>query len=73
MSCYIRHLGDILDELGLTNNKETRKMLDKEIREILKKEEARCPEVWRDVKERIHDLEQKKKLVSELKKRVSKY
>jgi hypothetical protein len=56
-----------MDELGLANSKENRRILDREIRRILKKEEASCPEVWNDLKERIHDPDQKKKLVLELK------
>jgi membrane-bound lytic murein transglycosylase MltF len=72
MSCYTRHLTDIIEELGIENNIDTRRIIDRQIRRILKKQDANCPEVWRDVKERIHDPEQKKKLVSELKKTISK-
>jgi hypothetical protein len=72
MSCYMRHLTHIIDELGIENNKDTPRIIDRQIREILKKQDANCPEIRKDVKVRIHDAEQKKKLVAELRKTLSK-
>lgn len=55
MSCYTRHLSDILKSVGIKNTKENRKVLDKKIREIMGKEKADCPDVWREVKVWIHN------------------
>ncbi|HOK53605.1 MAG TPA: hypothetical protein PLU88_03020 [Armatimonadota bacterium] len=52
MSCYVRHLQDILEVAGLENNKENRKRLDMVIRQILNLDGLNCPDVWKEVKER---------------------
>lgn len=67
MSCYIRHLSDVFAELGVENNKDNRKMMDKSIRKVLKTEKS-CPEVWKQLKGVLADGKKKKVLVSKLKK-----
>lgn len=66
MTCYTRHLKDIMKELGMEDTKENRRILDKRLRAILGREDDHCPEVWRDVKERLHDPKLKERMVEEL-------
>ncbi|RJQ33342.1 MAG: hypothetical protein C4562_00305 [Actinobacteria bacterium] len=51
MACYVRHLDEVLDALGIENTKEGRKKLDLLIKEKLNMQEAHCPEVWNKIKE----------------------
>lgn len=51
MTCYMRHLGDVFDSLGLENDKRTRDRVDRAIRDALDVPDgAHCPEVWSAVK-----------------------
>lgn len=50
MSCYTRHLSDILDALGWGDSRDSRKRLDRALRAALDLEQAGCPVVWRRVK-----------------------
>jgi hypothetical protein len=67
MSCYTRHLSDFFEELGLENNRDNRKAMDKSIRKILKTEKP-CPEVWKQLKTVLADVKKKKEFVVKLKK-----
>lgn len=58
MSCYMRHMDWLLDELGLEVNKANRKEIDLALRKHLKMEKADCPEVW----EKLKDLSEEEKL-----------
>ena len=71
MSCYIRQLGDVFEALGIENNKDTRKAMDKSIRRILKTDKP-CPEVWKRLKTILVDEKKKKDLVGKLKKEFAK-
>jgi hypothetical protein len=50
MSCYLRHLGDVIDEAGIELTKENRKSVDHAIRRVVGKADCNCPEVWKEVK-----------------------
>ena len=50
MSCYLRHLGDVIAEAGIELSKENRKTVDNTIRRIVGKANCNCPEVWKEVK-----------------------
>lgn len=71
MSCYTRHLSDVFEALGVENNKDNRKIVDKSIRKILKTDKP-CPEVWKQLKGILADGTKKKDLVSKLKKNLLK-
>lgn len=53
MSCYVKHLGDVMEHLGLENTKENRKLLDIKIKTYIGDPEMSCPEIWTIVKEKI--------------------
>jgi hypothetical protein len=67
MSCYIRHLSDVFEELGVEENKDNRKMMDKSIRKILRTDKP-CPEVWKELKTILADEKKKKDLAGKLNK-----
>ena len=65
MSCYLRHIEDILKEAGIKLTKENRKAVDEKIHEIVKVKYKYCPKAWKVVKERI--LKDRKEFVETLK------
>jgi hypothetical protein len=52
MSCYTRHLADLLPT---TPGPEDKRALDQRIRDALGMPDADCPEVWEQVEVRRHD------------------
>jgi hypothetical protein len=68
MSCYLRHMKDILEEADLhPQNREARKEVDLVIRKVIGKEQKdKCNLVWEEVKIWLQEEEKKEKLVSEL-------
>ena len=51
MTCYMRHMLWLFDELGLDDDKRNRKRVDSALREVLPVgDEAQCPEIWAAVK-----------------------
>ncbi|MHB0999944.1 MAG: hypothetical protein ACYC27_11925 [Armatimonadota bacterium] len=55
MSCYLRHMSDIISEAGIELTKENRKAVDHAIRRSVGKPDCNCPDVWKEVKARIAD------------------
>ena len=67
MSCYLRHLGPVLNQAGIElKDKKTRKAVDLTVREIVGVTEGHCPDVWKQVKEWLKDPALEKKLAEEL-------
>ncbi|MCZ7356585.1 MAG: hypothetical protein O8C66_04970 [Candidatus Methanoperedens sp.] len=71
MTCYTRHLTNVLKELHMEDTKENRRILDNQIREVLCRENDGCPVVWKDVKVHIHDPMKRELLIEELRKQNS--
>lgn len=67
MSCYVRHLDEVLEGLGLENTKENRKLLDQKIRKVLNMEDAHCPEIWQRIKPKIQNEKELNELTQNLK------
>ncbi|MEG3224815.1 MAG: hypothetical protein BME94_04605 [Methanobacteriales archaeon Met13] len=69
MSCYLRHMKDILEEENLhPPDKKDRKEVDLAIRKVVgKTEKDKCNEVWKEVKVWLQDEEKKELLVEKLK------
>lgn len=71
MSCYLRHMGKVLDKAGLApGTKEERKLVDLAIRDAVGMTGHKCNEVWKVVKARLQEPGGEESLVSELKVRV---
>jgi hypothetical protein len=68
MSCYLRHMKDILEEADLhPQDRKDRKEVDLAIRKVIGKDQKdKCNLVWKEVKIWLQDEEKKGKLVSEL-------
>lgn len=51
MTCYMRHMGWLLDALELESDGENRRRVDAALKHVFGKEGAHCPEVWAAIKE----------------------
>ncbi|KAF5055520.1 hypothetical protein DSECCO2_376840 [anaerobic digester metagenome] len=69
MSCYLRHMKEVLDAADLhPENKKERKEVDLAIREVVgMKPEDRCNVVWKEVKLWLQDENKKQHLTTSLK------
>jgi hypothetical protein len=50
MTCYVKHLGEIMRRAGAENTYENKQMLDSIVRQVLVMERNDCPDVWKRVK-----------------------
>ncbi len=57
MTCYFRHLEDLLKKAGITVTAENRKQIDKVIHELVGVDYKDCTNTWRQVKLRLADDE----------------
>lgn len=53
MSCYFRHMQDILEEAGVEITKENKKEIDRIIHGIVDVEYKNCSPTWKGIKEHI--------------------
>lgn len=53
MSCYFRHLADILKAAGIKVTPENKKDLDRAIHALVRVEYKDCPNAWKRIKEEI--------------------
>lgn len=68
MSCYFRHLKDILEEAGIEVTPANKKRIDQAIHQIAGVNYKDCPETWRRLKQEITvDLAKRQALISQLK------
>lgn len=69
MSCYFRHIGDVLEGTGIAVTPANKKELDRVIHEFLHVEYKDCSTAWKTFKETVRDnAAMKKKLVAHIKK-----
>jgi len=60
MSCYFRHLKDILNEAGIEVTSSNRKQIDQTIHDIVEVAYKDCPVTWKKLKQEIVRDEQKR-------------
>ena len=53
MSCYFRHLKDILNEAGIEVTADNKKRIDRAIHEIVNTTYKDCPGTWKEVKKKL--------------------
>ena len=53
MSCYFRHMKDVLDDAGIEVTKDNKKDIDRIIHGLVDVEYKNCPPTWKAVKEHI--------------------
>ena len=66
MSCYLRHLKDILGEAGIEVTPANRERVDRAIHQIAGIGYKDCPETWKWVKRQLADDRQRRQLISRL-------
>ena len=68
MSCYFRHLKEILAEAGIEVTPQNKKQIDQLIHQIVKVDYKNCPKAWKHIKEQvIHNDQKRLELVKKLK------
>ncbi len=74
MSCYFRHMKDILDEAGIEVTADNKKDIDRVIHKIVDTEYKNCPDTWKKVKEIIKgdDEDKKSEFINKIKAGFSK-
>ena len=53
MSCYLRHLKDIIEETGIEVTSANRKQIDQAIHQIIGVTYKNCPETWKKLKQQL--------------------
>ena len=61
MSCYFRHIKDILAEAGIDVNPGNKKKMDQAIHQLMGVDYKDCPATWKRLKQEIMTDEQKRK------------
>jgi hypothetical protein len=65
MSCYFRHIEDILQAAGITVTKENRKQVDEAVHQAVGVAYKNCPVTWKKIKEDIKGDSQKRQVLIE--------
>ena len=72
MSCYFRHMKDVLADAGIKVTAENKKMVDRAIHELVAVEYKNCSPTWTAVKTHIkNDETARAQFVQKLKQAVS--
>jgi len=66
MSCYFRHMKNILEEAGIEVTPGNRKRIDQAFRQIAGVPREHCPAVWKILKQRLVTEEMRRELAREL-------
>ncbi len=67
MSCYFRHIKDVLDEAGIELTPGNRKQIDQAIHQIVGAVDKECPETWKRLKQQLDDEQKRPDFISRLK------
>ena len=71
MSCYFRHMKDVLDEVGVEITPENKKEIDRILHGIAGVEYKNCSPAWKKVKEMVRgDAAERERFVEKLKEAV---
>ena len=67
MSCYFRHIKDILEEAKIVVTPENKKQVDKAIHNIIGTTYKDCPTTWKKIKNNfLNDQQKRKELIRNL-------
>ncbi|MDD5037873.1 MAG: hypothetical protein PHN78_00915 [Dehalococcoidales bacterium] len=61
MSCYIRHVKDLLDEAGVEVTARNRKEIDQAFHQIVGTTYRDCPTTWKRLKQELANNEDKRR------------
>jgi hypothetical protein len=68
MSCYLRHMKDILDEAGIAITRANRKQIDQAVHQLVGVAYKNCPVTWKKIKSDIKgDGEKRRVFIEQLK------
>lgn len=68
MSCYFRHMKDVLDEVGVEITPENKKEIDRTLHGLADAEYKNCSPVWKRIKEMVKgDPDERGRFVKKLK------
>ena len=67
MSCYVRHLGEVLAAAGIPDTRESRRRVHSIVQEITGEQD--CPRVWRRAKAALASDTERERLVAALRER----
>jgi len=68
VSCYLRHLKDIMEETGIEVTSANRKQVDQAIHQIVGVKYKNCPETWEKLKQQLVGNDQaRQEFISQLK------
>lgn len=71
MSCYFRHMKDVLEEAGIDITKDNKKEIDRIIHGLVDVTYKDCSPTWKNVKEHIKtDEAEKDQFIKNLKKEI---
>jgi len=72
VSCYLRHIKDILDEAGIVITPANRQQIDEAIHQAVGVVYRNCPITWKKIKEDIKgDKEKRHALIKQLQMAIS--
>ena len=67
MSCYFRHIKDVLEEAKIVVTPENKKQIDKAIHNIIGTTYKDCPTTWNEIKNNfLNDQQKRKELIRKL-------
>ena len=69
MSCYFRHMKDIIEEAGIQVTQENKKDLDRILHQLVGVEYKSCSPTWKGIKVLRADQASRRKLVADLRAR----
>ena len=73
MSCYLRHMKDVLSEAGVEVTAANKKQVDQALHQIVGVTYKDCPATWKALKnEMLADEEKKRELVDRLRESLGK-
>jgi hypothetical protein len=73
MSCYFRHMKDVLEGAGIEVTKDNKKVIDKAIHGLVDVEYKNCSPTWKAVKERLNsDQKTREAFIKKLKSKLTK-
>lgn len=70
MTCFMRHLGELFEELDLEQTTENKRKMQKELWRITGIESKKCWDIWKEVKIWLADDEKKALMIKQLKEAV---
>ena len=72
MSCYFRHMKDVLEEVGINVTNENKKKIDSIIHDLVEVEYKNCSPAWKAVKLHIkEDEKDRSRFIKKLKKALN--